>query len=35
VKGVQNVPVKIVLDHLPEDRPLGRGMSVEPSVQVR
>jgi membrane fusion protein (multidrug efflux system) len=35
VKVVQRVPVKIVLDHLPENCPLGPGMSVEPSVQVR
>jgi len=35
VKVVQRVPVKIVLDHLPPDCPLGPGMSVEPSVKVR
>jgi membrane fusion protein (multidrug efflux system) len=35
VKVVQRVPVKIVLDHLPSDCPLGPGMSVEPKVRVR
>jgi membrane fusion protein (multidrug efflux system) len=35
VKVVQRVPVKIVLDNLPKDCPLGPGMSVEPRVQVR
>jgi membrane fusion protein (multidrug efflux system) len=35
VKVVQRVPVKIVLDNLPPDCPLGPGMSVEPSVRVR
>jgi membrane fusion protein (multidrug efflux system) len=35
VKVVQRVPVKIVLDNLPKDCPLGPGMSVEPRVKVR
>jgi membrane fusion protein (multidrug efflux system) len=35
VKVVQRVPVKIVLDDLPKDCPLGPGMSVVPSVKVR
>jgi len=35
VKVVQRVPVKIVLDTVPSDCPLGPGMSVEPSVRVR
>lgn len=35
VKVVQRVPVKIVLDKLPPDCPLGPGMSVSPSVRVR
>jgi membrane fusion protein (multidrug efflux system) len=35
VKVVQRVPVKIVLDKLPADCPVGPGMSVEPSVRVR
>jgi membrane fusion protein (multidrug efflux system) len=37
VKVVQRVPVKIVLDHLPDPKrcPLGPGMSVEPTVTVR
>jgi len=35
VKVVQRVPVKIVLDSVPRDCPLGPGMSVEPSVKVR
>ena len=35
VKVVQRVPVKIVLDRLPGDCPLGPGMSVEPKVRVR
>jgi membrane fusion protein (multidrug efflux system) len=35
VKVVQRVPVKIVLDGLPKDCPLGPGMSVEPTVRVR
>jgi membrane fusion protein (multidrug efflux system) len=37
VKVVQRVPVKIVLDRLPDPRrcPLGPGMSVEPTVTVR
>ena len=35
VKVVQRVPVKIVLDHIPEGCVLGPGMSVEPSVTVR
>ena len=35
VKVVQRVPVKIVLDHVPDHCPLGPGMSVEPKVRVR
>ncbi len=35
VKVVQRVPVKIVLDRLPSECPLGPGMSVEPKVRVR
>jgi len=35
VKVVQRVPVKIVLDHVPQGCVLGPGMSVEPSVKVR
>jgi membrane fusion protein, multidrug efflux system len=35
VKVVQRVPVKIDLDTVPTDCPLGPGMSVEPSVRVR
>jgi membrane fusion protein (multidrug efflux system) len=35
VKVVQRVPVKIVLDTVPSDCPLGPGMSVEPTVTVR
>lgn len=37
VKVVQRVPVKIVLDRMPDPRrcPLGPGMSVEPTVTVR
>ncbi|HEY1710561.1 MAG TPA: HlyD family secretion protein [Rhizomicrobium sp.] len=35
VKVVQRVPVKIVLDRLPKDCPLGPGMSVVPDVKVR
>jgi membrane fusion protein (multidrug efflux system) len=35
VKVVQRVPVKIDFDHLPEDIPLGPGMSVVPRVKVR
>src|SRR5665213_2744772 len=35
VKVVQRVPVKIILDRVPRDCPLGPGMSVEPRVQVR
>jgi membrane fusion protein (multidrug efflux system) len=35
VKVVQRVPVKIVLDHIPQGCILGPGMSVEPSVTVR
>jgi membrane fusion protein (multidrug efflux system) len=34
VKVVQRVPVKILLDRVPGDCPLGPGMSVEPSVKV-
>ncbi len=35
VKVVQRVPVKIVLDNVPSDCPLGPGLSVEPKVTVR
>jgi membrane fusion protein (multidrug efflux system) len=35
VKVVQRVPVKIVLDEVPRDCPLGPGMSVQPKVKVR
>jgi membrane fusion protein (multidrug efflux system) len=35
VKVVQRVPVKIVLDQVPRDCPLGPGMSVQPKVKVR
>jgi membrane fusion protein (multidrug efflux system) len=35
VKVVQRVPVKIVLDTVPRECPLGPGMSVEPTVKVR
>jgi membrane fusion protein (multidrug efflux system) len=35
VKVVQRVPVKIDLDTVPRDCPLGPGMSVEPTVRVR
>ncbi len=35
VKVVQRVPVKIVLNNVPQDCPLGPGMSVEPTVKVR
>jgi membrane fusion protein (multidrug efflux system) len=35
VKVVQRVPVKIILERVPRDCPLGPGMSVEPKVQVR
>lgn len=35
IKVVQRVPVKIVLDRVPEDCPLGPGLSVVPSVRVR
>lgn len=35
VKVVQRVPVKIVFDNIPADCPLGPGMSVTPTVQVR
>ncbi len=35
VKVVQRVPVKIVLDQVPHDCPIGPGMSVEPKVKVR
>jgi len=34
VKVVQRVPVKILLDDVPKDCPLGPGLSVEPSVRV-
>jgi membrane fusion protein (multidrug efflux system) len=35
VKVVQRVPVKIVVDHWPEDIPIGPGMSVVPWTKVR
>jgi len=35
VKVVQRVPVKILLDEVPRDCPLGPGMSVVPRVKVR
>jgi membrane fusion protein (multidrug efflux system) len=35
VKVVQRVPVKIVLDRVPRDCPVGPGMSVVPRVRVR
>ena len=35
VKVVQRVPVKIILDHVPDGCILGPGMSVEPRVTVR
>ena len=35
VKVVQRVPVKIVLDHVPRECPIGPGLSVEPKVRVR
>jgi membrane fusion protein (multidrug efflux system) len=35
VKVVQRVPVKIVFDRLPDDCPLGPGLSVEPNALVR
>ena len=35
VKVVQRVPVKIVLDNIPDDCLLGPGMSVEPQIRVR
>ena len=35
VKVVQRVPVKILLDRVPKDCPLGPGLSVEPKVRVR
>jgi membrane fusion protein (multidrug efflux system) len=35
VKVVQRVPVKIVFDRIPDDCPLGPGLSVEPKVLVR
>ena len=34
VKVVQRVPVKIVLDNVPKDCPLGPGLSGEPQVRV-
>ena len=34
VKVVQRVPVKIVLDDVPKDCPVGPGLSVEPRVRV-
>jgi membrane fusion protein (multidrug efflux system) len=35
VKVVQRVPVKIVFDRIPQDCPIGPGLSVEPNVLVR
>jgi membrane fusion protein (multidrug efflux system) len=35
VKVVQRVPVKIVVDHWPDDLAIGPGMSVEPWIRVR
>ena len=35
VKVVQRVPVKILLNGVPQDCPLGPGLSVEPKVRVR
>ncbi|HEY1751535.1 MAG TPA: HlyD family secretion protein [Caulobacteraceae bacterium] len=35
VKVVQRVPVKIVFDRVPQDCPIGPGLSVEPKVLVR
>ena len=35
VKVVQRVPVKIILERVPRDCPIGPGMSVEPKVRVR
>jgi membrane fusion protein (multidrug efflux system) len=35
VKVVQRVPVKILIDRVPRNCPLGPGMSVEPTVKVR
>jgi membrane fusion protein, multidrug efflux system len=35
VKVVQRVPVKIVVDHWPDDLAIGPGMSVVPWVKVR
>jgi membrane fusion protein (multidrug efflux system) len=35
VKVVQRVPVKIVIDRVPKNCPLGPGMRVEPTVKVR
>ena len=35
VKVVQRVPVKLILDSVPDDCPLGPGMSVTPRVRVR
>jgi membrane fusion protein (multidrug efflux system) len=34
VKVVQRVPVKIILDDVPKDCPVGPGLSVEPRVKV-
>jgi membrane fusion protein (multidrug efflux system) len=34
VKIVQRLPVKIVMDNVPDDVALGPGMSVEPSVRI-
>jgi len=35
VKVVQRIPVKIVVDHWPDDVPVGPGMSVVPWTRVR
>ena len=35
VKVVQRVPVKIIVDHWPDDVPVGPGMSVVPWTRVR
>jgi membrane fusion protein (multidrug efflux system) len=35
VKVVQRVPVKIIVDHWPDDIPIGPGMSVVPWTRVR
>jgi membrane fusion protein (multidrug efflux system) len=35
VKVVQRVPVKIIVDHWPDDVAIGPGMSVVPWTKVR